>query len=148
MIHVITRRLAMNTTTHPEYAAFLLRLALGVMLLAHGLLKLLVFTLPGTAQFFESVGFPGWLAYVAVILEIGGGLLMLAGYQTRLLALGLVPLMLGALGAHAGNGWVFSAPNGGWEYPAFLTVALIVQSLLGPGAFAPAHTRQGRLAPA
>jgi putative oxidoreductase len=136
----------MNTTTHSEYAAFLLRLSLGVMLLAHGLLKLLVFTLPGAVQFFQSVGFPGWLAHVTVVLEIGGGLVMLVGYQTRLVALGLVPLMLGALSVHAGNGWVFSSPNGGWEYPAFLTVALIVQSLLGPGAFALAYTRQAQLA--
>jgi putative oxidoreductase len=136
----------MNSTTHHEYAAFILRMSLGVMLLAHGLLKLMVFTLPGTVQFFESAGFPGWLAYVTVILEVGGGLVMLAGYQTRLVALGLVPLMLGALSVHAGNGWVFSAPNGGWEYPAFLTVALIVQSLLGPGAFALGFTRQAQLA--
>lgn len=136
----------MNSTTHPEYAAFLLRLSLGVMLLAHGLLKLLVFTLPGTVQFFQSVGFPGWLAYITVVLEIGGGLLMLAGYRTRLVALGLVPLMLGAMSVHVGNGWVFSAPNGGWEYPAFLAVALIVQSLLGPGAFTLRYNRQAQLA--
>ncbi len=136
----------MNTTSHPEYAAFLLRLSLGVMLLSHGLLKLLVFTLPGTVQFFQSVGFPGWLAYVTVTMEIGGGLLMLAGYQTRLVALGLVPLMLGAMSVHVGNGWVFSAPNGGWEYPAFLTAALVVQALLGPGAFALRYNRQVQLA--
>ncbi|MCI1011346.1 DoxX family membrane protein, partial [Pseudomonas oryzihabitans] len=46
-----------------SYAPLLLRLALGAMFLAHGLTKLLVFTLPGTAGFFASVGFPGWLAY-------------------------------------------------------------------------------------
>lgn len=138
----------MNTTTHPEYAAFLLRLSLGAMLLAHGLLKLLVFTLPGTVQFFQSVGFPGWLAYVTVAMEIGGGLLMLAGYRTRLVALGLVPLMLGAMSVHLGNGWVFSAPNGGWEYPAFLTAALFVQSLLGPGVFALRYSSHTRLAQA
>ena len=136
----------MNQTTHPEYAAFFLRLALGVMLLAHGLLKLLVFTLPGTAQFFESVGFPGWLAQVTVVLEIGGGLAMLAGWQVRQVALGLLPLMLGALGVHWGNGWVFSAANGGWEYPAFLTVALLVQALLGPGVFALGAIRRTALA--
>ncbi len=42
------------------YAAFLLRLMLGVMYLAHGLTKLPVFTLPGTAQFFAKIGFAGW----------------------------------------------------------------------------------------
>ena len=37
---------------------------------------------------------------------------------------------------HAGNGWMFSNPRGGWEFPAFWTVALIAQALIGPGAFA------------
>jgi putative oxidoreductase len=45
-------------------------------------------------------------------------------------------VLLGATWAHAGNGWLFSAPNGGWEYPAFWSVALLVQALLGNGAFA------------
>lgn len=55
------------------YAVLLLRLALGVMYLAHGLTKLLVFTLPGTAQFFAKVGFAGWLAYPVTYFEIVGG---------------------------------------------------------------------------
>jgi uncharacterized membrane protein YphA (DoxX/SURF4 family) len=41
----------------------LLRVSLGVMWIARALLKLLVFTLLGTVQFFQSVGFPGFLAY-------------------------------------------------------------------------------------
>ncbi len=48
----------------------------------------------------------------------------------------LVPVLLGATWAHAGNGWLFTAPNGGWEYPAFLTAAALVQALLREGAFA------------
>lgn len=126
----------MNNTQNTACAATILRVALGVMLLAHGLLKVMVFTLPGTVQFFESVGFPGWLAYLVVAAEVGGGVLMLAGVMTRWVSLALVPVMLGAISVHWANGWVFSAPNGGWEYPAFLAIALLVQALLGPGAFA------------
>lgn len=126
----------MNNAQNTQYAALILRLSLGMMLIAHGLLKVMVFTVPGTVQFFSSVGFPGWMAYIVIAVEIGGGVLMLGGVFTRWVALGLLPIMLGALSVHLHNGWVFSAPNGGWEYPAFLTVALIVQALLGPGAFA------------
>ena len=114
----------------------LLRIALGAMFLAHGLLKLLVFTLPGTAGFFESVGFPGFLAYLVTPAEVLGGIALLAGFRTRLVAAALIPVLLGATAVHAGNGWTFSAPNGGWEYPAYLVVLAIAQVLLGSGALA------------
>ena len=118
------------------YAATLLRITLGVMFIAHALLKYVVFTLPGTAQFFVSLGLPGPLAYVTFGAELIGGLLILGGVYARWVALALVPILIGATWAHAGNGWVFSAPNGGWEYPAFLTVAALAQALLGDGAYA------------
>ena len=124
----------MNDRT--EYAALILRIGLGVMFLAHGLLKVMVFTLPGTAGFFEQVGFPGWLAYIVTFAEIGGGLLLIAGVAVRAVSLALIPVLLGAVFVHFGSGWVFSNPNGGWEYPAFLVLASVVQVLLGPGKFA------------
>ena len=124
----------MNNNT--EYAALILRVGLGAMFVAHGLLKLTVFTLPGTAAFFEQVGFPGWTAYIVTFAEIGGGLLLLAGIKVRAVSIALIPILLGATFVHFGFGWVFSNPNGGWEYPAFLTLAAVVQALLGPGAFA------------
>ena len=124
-----------DTRTAP-YAALVLRSALGAMFIAHGLLKLLVFTLPGTAQFFASVGLPSGLAYFVTFAEIIGGGLLLLGVYTRYVALALIPILLGALFVHFGNGWVFNAQNGGWEYPAFLAVASLVQALLGDGAYA------------
>ncbi len=124
----------MNNNT--EYAALILRIGLGAMFLAHGLLKVMVFTLPGTAAFFEQVGFPGWTAYIVTFAEIGGGLLLLAGVAVRAVSIALIPVLLGATFVHFGFGWLFSNPNGGWEYPAFLTLAAVVQALLGPGAFA------------
>jgi len=119
-----------------DYAALTLRVALGVMFIAHGLLKIMVFTLPGTVQFFDSVGFAGWLAYPVSVFEVGGGTLLVLGIASRWVALALVPVLLGALVVHLGNGWVFSSTNGGWEYPAFLTVACVVQALLGNGVYA------------
>ena len=118
-----------------ECGIALLRISLGIMFLAHGmLLKVFVFGMTGTAAFFESVGFPGWLAWITVIAETAGGLLLIAGLQTRLVAIALTPILLGACYVHAGHGWVFSAPNGGWEYPAYLLVLCIAQALLGNGA--------------
>jgi putative oxidoreductase len=126
----------MNDVRTTAYAALLLRLALGTMFIAHALLKYFVFTLPGTAQFFASIGFPGFLGYVVFAAELVGGVLLIAGVRTRVVALALIPVLLGATWAHAGNGWLFTSPNGGWEYPAFWTLALIVQALLGDGALA------------
>jgi putative oxidoreductase len=118
------------------YAAALLRISLGIMFIAHALLKYAVFTLPGTVKFFESLGLPGPFAYVTFAAELVGGLLILGGVHARWVALALVPVLLGATWVHAGNGWLFSAPNGGWEYPAFLAVAAIAVGLLGDGKFA------------
>ena len=124
------------TDSRADYAALLLRLSLGTLFVAHALLKLLVFTLPGTAQFFQSLGLPGALGYVTFAAELVGGALLIAGLQVRWVALALVPIMLGATWVHVGNGWLFSAAKGGWEYPAFWTVTLFVQALLGDGAYA------------
>lgn len=119
-----------------DIATLILRLSLGVMFIAHGLLKVMVFTMPGTVGFFESIGFPGWMAYVVTVAEIGGGALLMVGFETRMVAIGLIPVLLGAVYVHLGNGWVFSSANGGWEYPAFLVIATVVIALLGSGRYA------------
>lgn len=112
------------------------RIALGVMFLAHSVwLKLIVFTLPGTAQYFASMGLPNWLAYVVFIMEAIGGMMLVLGVQTRWVAVLLIPVLLGATWAHSGNGWMFSYENGGWEYPAYLTLLAISQFLLGDGRY-------------
>ena len=123
-------------TSASQLGIALLRIALGSMFLAHGLLKALVFTLPGTAGFFESVGFPGFFAYIVVPAEILAGIALLAGFRTRLVAAATIPLLIGAASVHLGNGWLFSSANGGWEYPVYLVVAALAQSLIGGGAFA------------
>tara|TARA_B100000780_G_C20828199_1_gene329080 strand:- start:97 stop:528 length:432 start_codon:yes stop_codon:yes gene_type:complete len=119
------------------YAALLLRVSLGVMFIAHSLyLKVFVFTIPGTVQFFESLGLPGFTAYATIAAEGLGGIALILGVQTRYVALALVPVLAGAFWAHSGNGWLFTAQGGGWEYPLFLIVVALVQALLGDGAYA------------
>jgi putative oxidoreductase len=136
-----------DTRTAP-YAALVLRIALGVMFIAHALLKYLVFTLPGTAQFFESIGLPGPLGYAVFFAELVGGVLILAGAWSRWVSAALIPVLLGAAWAHAGNGWLFSAPNGGWEYPVFLAAAAAVLALLGDGRYAVTNAFARKLQPA
>jgi putative oxidoreductase len=116
--------------------ALLLRLSLGAMFIAHASFKYFVFTLPGTAQFFASVGFPGPLAYVVFAAELIGGAMLVLGVYARWVALAFVPLLLGATTVHWGNGWAFDSKGGGWEYPVFWAVVLVVQSMIGDGALA------------
>jgi putative oxidoreductase len=119
------------------YAALVLRLALGIMFVAHSLvLKHFTYTLAGTVQFFESIGLPGALAYVTFWAELLGGLALIAGIASRWVALALIPILAGAAWVHIGNGWVFSNANGGWEYPVFLIVVSVVVALLGDGRYA------------
>lgn len=127
---------ALHSPQAAQYGALVLRVTLGVMFIAHGLLKIVVFTLPGTAQFFVGAGFPAWTAYAVTGAELIGGAMLLAGMYTRTVALGLIPILLGALLVHWPNGWVFSAQGGGWEYPLVLIMMSIVQALIGPGAYA------------
>ncbi|KQY87173.1 DoxX family protein [Pelomonas sp. Root1444] len=121
-------------TPSTSLGLLLLRLSLGLMYLAHAGLKLFVFTLPGTAQFFAGQGLPGVLAYAVFAAEAVGGVLLLLGVWPRQVALALTPILLGAAWVHAPNGWVFTAPGGGWEYPVFLAAMSVVQWLAGDGA--------------
>lgn len=119
------------------YAALLLRVSLGVALLAHGLLlKVFTFGFAGTAGYFQSIGYPPAFAYLVILAEVGGGIALILGLWTRTISLLLLPVLIGATLQHVGNGWLFTAPGGGWEFPAFWTVMLAVQALLGAGAYA------------
>ena len=123
-----------SSTATSDLGVTVLRVSLGIMWIAHALLKLLVFTLPGTAQFFASVGLPGVLAYPVFIAELAGGVALVLGVYARQVALALVPIMVVAAGVHLPNGWVHTSPGGGWEYPAFLVAASVALWLLGDGA--------------
>jgi putative oxidoreductase len=129
----------MNEHDHTRHAQILLRVMLGVMYVAHSVvLKGFTYGLPGTAQFFQSIGLPGPLAYVVFGAEAIGGVLLIAGIATRTVSLALVPILAGALWTHAGNGWVFSDAGGGWEYPLFLILTSFVLALLPQRAAVPA----------
>jgi putative oxidoreductase len=118
------------------YGIFLLRVALGVMFIAHAYLKIAIFTIPGFEGFLGSVGLPAALAWPIILAELIGGIAILVGFYGRIAQVLLLPVLLGALFVHAPNGWLFTADNGGWEYPAFLVVGALAHLLVGDGAFA------------
>lgn len=126
----------MNHFLSFDRGALLLRVSLGVVLLAHSLyLKLFVFTLPGTAAFFASIGLPSLLAYLVFLMEVVGGLAIIAGVYSRFFSVVLIPVLLGATWAHLSSGWLFSNAGGGWEYPLFLVFMAAVQANIGDGKY-------------
>jgi putative oxidoreductase len=131
----------MSNADFGAFGAALLRITLGGLFLAHAGLKFFLFTPAGTAQFFESVGLPEGLAYAVLVAETIGGFALILGVYTRLVALALAPILMGAIvTVHASAGFFFDNPKGGWEYPAMWAVALVVQALIGDGAFALRHS--------
>ncbi|MCZ8097698.1 MAG: DoxX family protein [Burkholderiales bacterium] len=136
-----------DTRTAP-YGLFLLRVALGVMFIAHALLKYVVFTMPGFAGFLGQIGYPAALAWPIFLAELFGGIALVLGVWSRAVAFVLTPVLVGAFLVHAGNGWLFTNANGGWEYPLFLVVAGLAIVLGGDGAFALRPTHVPGVAPA
>ncbi len=126
----------LDSRTAP-YAATVLRVALGLLFLAHAGLKLFVFTPAGTAQLFGSLGLPPALAYPTILAELAGGLALVVGFYSRVVALALIPILLGAIvTVHGPAGFFFTNPKGGWEFLALWIVALLAVSLIGDGAYA------------
>jgi len=120
------------------YGALLLRVSMGVLFILHGLyLKAMVFGMAGAGKYFASLGLPDWFAWVVMIYETLGGLALIFGVYTRWVAVFLgVHLLFAAYLGHVGNGWMFTAKGGGYEYPLFWAIVCFALALLGDGALA------------
>lgn len=76
------------------------------------------------------------LGYLTIALEIGGGLALILGIATRYVSLAMIGVLLGAaIFGHGGNGFTFSNPGGGWEYPVLWAITMLALALLGDGAY-------------
>jgi len=127
----------MNNLLTPDFGAFVSRISLGLVLLMHSAyLKLMVFTLPGTAAFFGSIGLPEFSAYIVFSIEVVAGIALILGVKTRVFSALVIPVLAGATWAHSSNGWLFTNEGGGWEFPLFLTSMAFVQVCLGDGKLA------------
>ena len=125
-----------NSTSHftvKSWGLSFLRIHLGIILLAHGWLKVSVFTIAGTVGYFASLGLPSIFAYLIILGEIIGGITLILGIQTRLTALFCLPILIGATFVHLNNGWLFSAKGGGWEFPASLSIIALAIIFMGSG---------------
>ena len=118
-----------------SYGISIIRIHLGVILLAHGWLKVSIFTVNGTVDYFASIGLPAIIAYLVIFGELVGGSALILGIQTRLTSLFAVPIVFGAAVINSGNGWLHSASGGGWEYAASLTIIAIAIVMMGSGHF-------------
>ena len=112
------------------------RALLGVVLIAHGWEKLVTNGAGATGEFFASVGVPAAeaAAVVAGVVELAGGVLLILGLLTPVVAALVVVVMIGAfLWVHQGAG-VYAA-NGGWELVAVIGLAVSVFGLVGTGRY-------------
>ena len=128
-----------------ELALALVRIVVGITFFAHGWQKLFVNGIPGVTGFFGSLGIPaaGFFAIVVTFLELIGGLALILGLGTRIVAALLAVNMLVALVlVHLPNGFFVS--NGGVELVLLLMVASVSLVLSGAGAY----SVDARIAPA
>ena len=122
-----------SKTNDQSWGLSILRIHLGIILLAHGWLKISVFTIAGTVDYFASLGLPSFFAYLVIFGEIIGGITLILGIQTRLTALFCLPILIGATFVHLNNGWLFSAEGGGWEFPVSLSIIALANIFMGSG---------------
>jgi putative oxidoreductase len=125
-------------TVHESAAnagVLLMRLALGCMLAAHGVNKVLGSGgIAGTARWFEALGlYPGKVhAWVAALTEIGAGVLMSLGLFFPGACAAFVGLMtVATLTDHKGKG--FFVFNGGWEYTVLVAAVATACAFIGAG---------------
>ncbi len=125
-----------------DIAALALRIALGMVIFPHGAQKLLGWFgghgYSGTMGFFESMGIPAILAFLAIIAEFFGSLGLIAGLLTRLSAFGVAVVMIVAVvTVHAPNGffmnWAGNQKGEGFEYHLLALGIALALIILGPG---------------
>ncbi|MFN7242133.1 MAG: DoxX family protein [Dietzia cercidiphylli] len=119
-----------------DIGLLLARVLLGVVLIAHGWEKLVTNGAGATGQFFDSVGIPAaqTAAVFAGVVELAGGILLVLGLLTQVVAVLVVVVMFGAyLFVHQGAG--IYATNGGWELVAVIGLAVAVFGLVGTGRY-------------
>jgi putative oxidoreductase len=106
-----------------------LRLVLGAIMIAHGWQKI-AGHMHGIMGTLGHLGIPPWMAYLVVLAEFGGGILIVLGFLTRFAAAAiLIDMSVAIIKVHLHNGLI---GQGGFEFP--LACAAIAFSLIFFGA--------------
>ena len=111
----------------PDMALLLLRIALGVVFIAHGWDK--IQNMPATISFFTAIGFGAFIAYLVAFVEFLGGLAVLLGVATKqaCLALAITVVLVVYLVK------IYKGLLGGYEFDMMLLASLLAIAILGPG---------------
>jgi len=106
---------------------FLLRFVLGISFFVHGFVKFQG-GIENTVGWFDSIGIPGFLAYVVASIELVGGIALILGLGTRIVSALLTLVMVGAiLKVKLAIGFLGTAEMAGYELDlAFLVIALFL----------------------
>ena len=120
-------------------ALLVMRLALGAIMASHGYQKVL--HLQQTAGFMANLGIPHWLAYVASFTEFLGGILILAGFFTRVAAFAIcIDLAVAIWKVHWHNGLT---GEHGYEFPLAAAALAFALIFFGAGSIALDHILRG-----
>ena len=134
MPHVILGDLSASSV---NMALLIARVVVGAVFLAHGINHIYGGgKIEGTGRWFHSLGMrPGILhAWMASLVEVAAGGLLVLGLLTPVAAAGVVGVMLVAfITNHLKNGFFIFRPGEGWEYVMVLTAMGVVIGTLGPG---------------
>jgi len=118
------------------YSYAIIRFCAGAIVIYHGYMKLFGGIAGPVAQnVLMPLGFPmphAW-AYFLGALECFGGAALALGFLTRPLALMFCVQFIFITYWHGGNGYFFTAPRGGWEFPLLMTIVYFAIFFRGGG---------------
>ena len=122
-----------------DLSYLIVRLTAGGMLLVHGITKLTTSTIAAFAA--GSMARRGIepaipAAYAVWFLETVGAICIILGLFTRVFAAAIgIEFLVITFYAHFGNGFGWTSPRGGWEYPLFWGLIWVAIGLRGGGPY-------------
>lgn len=120
-----------NMENKQQTGALILRVALGVIFLIHGLVKFQG-GIENTAGWFQSIGIPGFMGYVVAIIELVGGIALIVGLGTKLVsALLAIILLVAILKVKLAVGFLGNGQMAGYEFDLALLVMALYLALNG-----------------